>query len=472
MTPSGTLPTIIQGGMGAAIGSWRLARAVARRGHLGVVSGTAIERAVACRLQEGDPGGDLRRVLARCPIPGLGERIVDAWFRPTGLPAPGVYKPLTMFSLEPSRELLELTVAAAYAEVALAKESGGQVGINLLEKIPLPTLPVIYGAMLAGVDWVLMGAGIPRDVPGYLDLLSAGRVASLRLAVDGGPITLVPFDPTMFGTPTIELRRPRFIAIVSSDVLAMSLKRSGGVDGFVVEAPCAGGHNAPPRGGGGLSSIGEPVYGPRDSVDLARMRSLGIPFWLAGGRATAEELALALKAGACGVQVGTAFAFCAESGLREDLRSAVLAAVAANEATLFTDPRASPTGFPFKLVQLAGTEPARAADIRQRRTCSLGYLRQAYSKPDGEVGWRCAAEPIAQFIAKGGTVEDCEGRCCLCHGLTASAGHPHVIGHGSNDLELPIITAGDDLLQLRRFFRPERPYTADDVIDDILAVAQ
>ena len=34
------LPTIIQGGMGVAVSNWRLARAVARAGQLGVVYGT------------------------------------------------------------------------------------------------------------------------------------------------------------------------------------------------------------------------------------------------------------------------------------------------------------------------------------------------------------------------------------------------------------------------------------------------
>ena len=32
-------PVIIQGGMGVGVSGWRLARAVAERGHLGVVSG-------------------------------------------------------------------------------------------------------------------------------------------------------------------------------------------------------------------------------------------------------------------------------------------------------------------------------------------------------------------------------------------------------------------------------------------------
>jgi len=37
------MPTIIQGGMGAGVSGWRLAKAVAQCGQLGVVSGTALE---------------------------------------------------------------------------------------------------------------------------------------------------------------------------------------------------------------------------------------------------------------------------------------------------------------------------------------------------------------------------------------------------------------------------------------------
>ena len=50
------LPVIIQGGMGAGVSSWRLARAVSSTGQLGVVSGTALDVILARRLQEGDPG--------------------------------------------------------------------------------------------------------------------------------------------------------------------------------------------------------------------------------------------------------------------------------------------------------------------------------------------------------------------------------------------------------------------------------
>ncbi len=68
------------------------------------------------------------------------------------------------------------------------------------------------------------------------------------------------------------LTRPKFIAIVSSNTLATTmLKRANGrVDGFVVEGPTAGGHNAPPRGKLQFDEAGEAIYGERDKVDLAK----------------------------------------------------------------------------------------------------------------------------------------------------------------------------------------------------------
>ena len=84
-------------------------------------------------------------------------------------------------------DLIDLTVAAAFAEVYLAKEGhDGAVGINLLEKIQLPNPATLYGAMLAGVDYVLMGAGIPREIPQLIRALAAGRVGRIPVDVSGG----------------------------------------------------------------------------------------------------------------------------------------------------------------------------------------------------------------------------------------------------------------------------------------------
>ena len=100
----------------------------------------------------------------------------------------------------------------------------------------------------------------------------------------------------------------------------MLRRASGRVDGLVIESPTAGGHNAPPRGKLQLNAAGEPVYGERDRVNIAELRELGVPFWLAGGYGNADKVREAMDQGAAGVQVGTAFAFSEESGMRPDLK--------------------------------------------------------------------------------------------------------------------------------------------------------
>jgi len=48
------LPEIIQGGMGAGVSDWRLAKCVSQQGQIGVVSGTALDSIFIRRLQLGD----------------------------------------------------------------------------------------------------------------------------------------------------------------------------------------------------------------------------------------------------------------------------------------------------------------------------------------------------------------------------------------------------------------------------------
>lgn len=58
------LPTIIQGGIGAAVSNWRLAKAVSRLGQLGVVSGTALDFLLGPQPQSA--AADLRLVGRVC----------------------------------------------------------------------------------------------------------------------------------------------------------------------------------------------------------------------------------------------------------------------------------------------------------------------------------------------------------------------------------------------------------------------
>ncbi len=474
MAGTGVLPQVIQGGMGIGISGWRLARAVSAAGQLGVVSGTALDTLFVRRLQDGDPGGDLRRAMRGFPLPEVCERVLGRFFRPEGRPAGRPYLGLSKLRLGADRLRQQIAVLSSFVEVRLAKEGhDGEVGINLLTKVQLPNLALLYGAMLAGVDVVLMGAGIPREIPRALDQLAEGRPAAIRLDVEGdrsGVSEQVTLDPReVAGEEAPPVRRPRFLPIVSSSSLAALLvkKSQGGVSGLVIEGSTAGGHNAPPRGAERRNPRGEPLYGERDEVDLAPLRDLGVPFWLAGGAGTPSGFDAACAGGAAGIQVGTLFALCRESGLAPDLRRRILAAVAGGELDVFTDPAASPTGFPFKILALDGTLSDAERFATRRRICDLGYLAVPYRRPDGALGYRCAAEPPAPFIAKGGDPGATRGRMCLCNGLLATAGHPQIRRDGRP--ELPIVTSGTELTALADLSPGGADYSAVDVIRYLLA---
>jgi nitronate monooxygenase len=470
------LPRIIQGGMGVAVSSWRLARAVSLRGELGVVSGTGIDTVVARRLQLGDPGGHLREAFDAFPVREIATRVWERYFVAGGR-APGkAFKSKPIPSIKMPTALLDLVVISNFAEVFLAKaQHGGRIGINLLEKVQLPNLASLFGAMLAKVDVVLMGAGIPRSIPVILDRFAAGEPAEMALDVAGalpGEKFHTRFDPRRYlGDAAGALQRPQFLAIISSYTLALTLARksAGKVDGFVVEGPTAGGHNAPPRGAMTLDEGGEPVYGLRDSPDLEQIRALGLPFWMGGSYGDATKLEQAQALGASGIQVGTAFAFCEESGLAPELKEAALAASRAGCVQVFTDPYASPTGFPFKVLQLPGTVSEHAVFAARERICDLGYLRQGYREPDGTVGYRCAGEPLEDFLRKGGTEAETHGRKCVCNGLVSAVDYGQIRHSGA--LEPALVTAGNDAAQIHRFARPGRAtYSADDVLDCLLGL--
>jgi nitronate monooxygenase len=466
-------PTIIQGGMGVGVSGWRLARAVSRLGQLGVVSGTALDQVFARRLQDGDPGGHMLEGVEHFPFQEMAQRVWKAYFIDGGKQPSESYRKSPMHDQHGPRELYELDMVANFVEVFLAKQRhGNPVGINYLEKIQLPLLPSIYGAMLAGVDYVLMGAGIPLKIPGVLDRLANHEAVTYPMQVTGAQPdddTLLRFDPREFEEFSLApLTRPKFLAIIASNTLATTMlkKANGRVDGFVVEGPTAGGHNAPPRGKLQLNEAGEPVYGERDHVDLAKLRELNAPFWLAGGYGKPEKVREALAEGAAGVQVGTPFAFCEESGLAEEYKRTILESVAAGNAHLFTDPLASPTGFPFKVVRVEGSVSEPEVYAARPRICDLGYLREAYRTAEGNIDFRCAGEPVTVYAAKGGDVEKTVGRKCLCNGLMANIGLAQV--RNGNRVEKGLVTSGDDLTALMPFLEDGPAYNASHVVNRLI----
>jgi nitronate monooxygenase len=241
------------------------------------------------------------------------------------------------------------------------------------------------------------------------------------------------------------------------------------VDGFVVEGPAAGGHNAPARGKS-LAEDGQPIYGDRDMPDLSKLADLGKPFWLAGSYGSPERLDEAHVLGAAGVQVGSAFALCDESGLRDEIKQELRGRIALDALGVKTSATASPSGFPFQVVQLEGSLSERCVYESRERICNMGHLTEAYQKDPsqgGGVGFRCPGEPVDAFLKKGGSREEAEGKICLCNGLGAAAGHGQKTRSGAD--EPIIVTLGKDLSFYKHLsVRQDGSYSAEDVVRAIV----
>lgn len=499
--------------MGVYVSNWRLARAVARQRPgetAGTVSGTALDVVYVRLLQLGDPGGHARRALQALDDTygvTLGRAICDRYFieggkapgarfrstpmqivraddgrrafpMPTGIPA------VAPFKLED--ELINLLIATGFAEVWLAKEGhSGKIFINFLNKIELPLIYALYGAILAGVDGVVVGAGNPEGLPAICRQLAQHTAVSHKISLlyrEAGEEFVLAFDPRQVAGGRFAaqpLAAPPFLAIVSMEELAQALAGSESLppDGFIIEHHTAGGHNANPSGPMIKDTLGQPIYGAKDEADLAAIRAVGIPFWLAGGYGSQPMLQAALAAGANGVQVGTVFALAEESGMKPEYRSAILAALknGAADADLVRTTTFSPTGFAFKVVQLQDTLANDDVYAGRPRICDIGMLQQrGFNKPDEDgnrtLFQRCPAGPIETYMNKRGLEHNTDERRCLCNGLLSCVGLGQVKEiHGELVEEPAIVTLGNNLDGVRRLSRQgQARYHVQDVVADIL----
>jgi NAD(P)H-dependent flavin oxidoreductase YrpB (nitropropane dioxygenase family) len=441
------LPRIIQGGMGVAVSNWNLAKAVSLTGEMGVVSGTAIDAVLIRRLESGDAGGHVRRALAAFPNQETAQGIIDKYFIEGGKAADASYSNAPKLLINAHRHSQDLLILGAFVEVWLAKEGhSGPVGINFLEKIQMGTAAGILGAMLANVDYVIMGAGIPREIPRFVTEIAEKKSSYITIDIVNGESQRLTIDPADFvDMSKVNFKRPMFLAIIINDVLAAYLARdeSSRPDGFIIEGPSAGGHNAPPRGKIEFDSENEPIYGPRDLANLEKMKKYGYPFWLAGGFGMRGKLKEALALGAAGVQVGTLFALCNDSGFTDEIRNQLVQSLRDGTFEIHTDMKASPTGFPIKIVNMPGTTAMPDVFAARPKLCDMGYLREPVLLKSGRVDYRCPSEPEIPYFKKDGTEEETIGRKCLCNGLFANIG----LGQHRRDGydEAPIVTLGSDI---------------------------
>ena len=466
------LPVIIQGGMGIAVSNWELAKTVSLKGQLGVVSGTAIDNVMARRLQDGDKSGNTRRALAAFPNQEIVQKILAKYFIDGGKAPETPYIMVPKITLEQKRDAQEILIVANFVEVWLAKEGhDGLVGINFLHKIQMTTAASVLGAMLAGVDYIIMGAGIPRELPKLIRQISKLEVGSVPVDVIGGPAAQTTINPLDFVPSGTKIKKPKFLAIISVDVLGTYLARDEETrpDGFIIEHNSAGGHNAPPRGKWEFDANGEPIYGPKDIADIEKMKKLGLPFWLAGTYGSPERVKAALNQGAAGVQVGTLFAISNHSGFSGKTRKQLLDKLKSNSLEIKTDVKASPTSFPIKIAKLEGHTSTTEGFAARPKLCDLGYLREPAISESGRTIYRCPSEPDDQFIKKGGAVEDIDGRKCLCNGLMANIGLPQARKDGY--VEAPIVTLGSDIEGAKVLLKSHPDgYGADEAVNWLLSL--
>ncbi|HSW30195.1 MAG TPA: hypothetical protein VLH75_11990 [Longimicrobiales bacterium] len=465
---------ILVGGMGVDISNVDLVSTVARHvsGRLsGSLSATGLTDVYARLLQLGDAGDVVRRAFDafRAKVPALADDVELLYRRYYVEGGTALGERLKGFSLAgptPPRDVQIFTMLATFAHVWRAKLAAPDrpVGINFLRKIERVLPYGLYGAMLAGVDWVVMGAGDPGEIPAILDDLARNRAVELPVQVATVPRgeNRIRFDPRdLVGPDLPPPPRPAFLAIVSSHLQAEALAGNPVTrpEGFVVESPVAGGHNAPPRNRL-KDNQGNYVYGPEDEADRDAVAAVGLPFWVAGGRGHPLD-PKASPGERLRRQVGTLFALCNESGMEPSLRKRVLRLVWQRQLEVVASANASPSGFPFRVARVPGTMGDPATYAGRTRACDLGYLR-GWRPRDGRIVGLCPAGDPGSFRSLGGAAWRTEGSMCLCNGLLATCG----VGQCG---ELALVTLGDttpvrDLqLRIRRL-----EYSADEAVAYLL----
>jgi nitronate monooxygenase len=504
---------LIQGGMGVYVSNWRMAKAVAMEKPCitaGTVSGTGLDWVYVRLLQLGDPGGHVHRAMAAFDARfgvDIGRNICERYFIAGGKAPTARFKnapQLAVLGLEGSNVIsqpvqppepvalvmdnntIELLIATGFAEVWLAKEGhNGNIFINFLKKVELPLVYTMYGAMLASVNGVIVGAGNPDGLPAIRSRLANHESVNIDISVlyrEPGEVFYLPFDPHLVADGKLAqypLQRPAFLAIASLENLVISLahSQSEAPDGFIVEHHTAGGHNAGPQGLIQIEKREQPKYSELDEPDIDAIQRVGLPFWLAGGYGSHEKLLQALDAGATGVQAGSIFALTEESGIKSVYRTAILNEIkkGTDDAALIQTTMFSPTGFPFKVVQLNDTLANEAVYTARPRVCDIGLLQQSgLTKPDADgkrrLFLRCSAAPAAGFIGKRGLLQNTENRRCLCNGLLACVGLGQVNEQsGVPQSEPAIVTLGNHLDGIRRLsHQGQTPYWVRDAVNDIL----
>ena len=316
--PAGPLPSsfllkgralrpVVQGGMGVGISAHRLAGSVASQGALGTIASIDLRRHHA----------DLMAQSRNAP-----KAIVDA----------------------ANLEALDREIGAARAIAA----GRGAIAVNVMRAVTeYPAY--VRRACESGADAIVMGAGLPLDLP--------------EIAAPWPHVALVPI-----------LSDARGIALV----VRKWMRKGRLPDAIVVEHPrYAGGHLGAAR----IDDLADPRFDFErvlpEAFAFFRAEGIGeraIPLVVAGGIGTHERVVELLALGASAVQLGTAFAV-TEEGDASPAFKRVLADAGPQDIVEFV----SVAGLPARAVRTPWLErylrylPKLAAAAHPKRRCSLRF---------------------------------------------------------------------------------------------------
>ena len=320
-----TLLPLVQGGMGVGVSAHRLAGAVAAEGGVGTIS--------SVDLRHHHP--DLMERTGKLPPGDAAKQAIDA-----------------------------ANLEAITREITAAREvSGGRglLAINVMRAVNAYAASVRQ-ALEAGIDAVVVGAGLPLDLP--------------DLAQDHPRAALVPILSDARGVQLVVKKWER-------------KKRLP--DAIVIEHPrLAGGHLGAAR----IADLNDPRFEFENVIpqSLAFLRVAGIereiPLIAAGGIRSCEDIAHVQSLGATAAQLGTPFAVTQECDAHPEFKR-VLAEARDDEMVELT----SVAGLPARAVATRWMRSYLRMDeklqsVARKRACMMSFdcLAQCGLR-DGTPGW-------------------------------------------------------------------------------------
>jgi nitronate monooxygenase len=320
-----TLLPLVQGGMGVGVSAHRLAGAVAAEGGVGTIS--------SVDLRHHHP--DLMERTGKLPPGDAAKQAIDA-----------------------------ANLEAITREITAAREvSGGRglLAINVMRAVNAYAASVRQ-ALEAGIDAVVVGAGLPLDLP--------------DLAQDHPRAALVPILSDARGVQLVVKKWER-------------KKRLP--DAIVIEHPrLAGGHLGAAR----IADLNDPRFEFENVIpqSLAFLRAAGIereiPLIAAGGIRSCEDIARVQSLGAAAAQLGTPFAVTQECDAHPEFKR-VLAEARDDEMVELT----SVAGLPARAVATRWMRSYLRMDeklqsVARKRACMMSFdcLAQCGLR-DGTPGW-------------------------------------------------------------------------------------